>query len=48
MIWKDTLHYMFLKKVLPRLFFNLVPKKSFAPKGTFSIGMVQKPDEIMT
>ena len=30
-------HYIFLKNILPRIFFNLVPKESFAPKCTFSI-----------
>ena len=30
-------HYIFKKNFLPRIFFNLVPKDSFAPKSTFSI-----------
>ena len=30
----------------PGFVFNLVPKESFAPKGTFSIGIAQKPDEV--
>ena len=30
-------HYIFKKNFLPRIFFNLVPKESFAPKWTFSI-----------
>ena len=30
-------HNIFKKNILPRVFFNLVPKESFAPKCTFSI-----------
>ena len=34
-----ALHF-FLKNILPRIFFNLVLKESFAPKGTFSIRLI--------
>ena len=34
---KDSFGIIFFKSIIPRSFFNLVPKESFAPKGTFAI-----------
>ena len=37
----------FLKNILPRIFFNLVPKESFCPQ-VYIFNKVQKEDEVVT